>query len=184
MLCSCAQTGLLLPAQLLWGLSPLLLWAWPGWGCSSKMVEPRWRGSGREAIYLCKGPLCSLLPRGLECPEIPRFPASGLSVLSCPFKTSRKHSPNQNNNSNNEREKKKKEKMRDFLCPQAPVSGTCSLVLLPCFLSIGVSVPLRLPKSTCQKKKKNCSRFFPSAGIQGEGHSGPAGPVLVSYLLR
>ena len=90
---SCVQTGLLLPAQLLWSLSLLLLWAWPGWGCSSKVLEPRWRGSGWKAIYLCKGPLCSLLPRGLECPVIPRFPASGLSVLSCPFKTSKKHSP-------------------------------------------------------------------------------------------
>ena len=44
--------------------------------------------------------------------------------------------------------------MHDFLCPQALVSGTHSLVLLACFPSIGVPVPLRLPKSTRQKKKK------------------------------
>ena len=124
------------------------------------MVEPHWGGSGWEAIYLSNGPLCSLLPRGLGCPEIPRFPASGLSVLSCPFKTSKKHSPNQNNNSNNERGKKTKEKMCTFLCPQAPVSGTCSPVLLPCFPSIGVPVPLRLPKSSCQKKREKRAIFF------------------------
>ena len=70
-------------------------------------VEQR-NGSGQEAIYVRKGSLCSLLPRGLECPEISRFPVSGLSVLSCPFKTSKKHSPNQNNNSNNERGNRKK----------------------------------------------------------------------------
>ena len=97
---SCAQTGLLLPARLLCNLSLLFLWVWPGWGCSSKMVEPPWRGSGQEAIYLCNGPLCSLLPMGLECPEIPRFPASGLSVPPCPFKTSKKHSPKQNTKTN------------------------------------------------------------------------------------
>ena len=139
MLGSCAQTGLLLPAQLLWGLSPLLLWAWSGWGCSSKMVEPLWRGSGWEAIYLRKGPLCFLLPRGLEYPEIPRFPASGLSDLSCPFKTSKKHSPNQNNNSNNERgnrKKKKGENKRFFFFffflssgagPRHPLTGPAAL---------------------------------------------------------
>ena len=94
---SCVQTGLLLPARLLWSLSPLLQWVCLALGCCSDMVKPRWRGSGREAIYLCKGPLCSLVPRGLECPEIPRFPASGLSVLPCPFKTSKMHPPKQKN---------------------------------------------------------------------------------------
>ena len=93
MLGSCAQTGLVIPAWLPWSLSPLLQWAWPGSGCCSKIVEPHWRGSGWEAICLHEGPLCSLLSRVLECPEIPRFPASGLSVLPCPFKTSKKHSP-------------------------------------------------------------------------------------------
>ena len=44
--------------------------------------------------------------------------------------------------------------MHDFLCPQVLVSGTCSPVLLPCFPSIGVPVPLWLPKSTHQQKKK------------------------------
>ena len=48
--------------------------------------------------------------------------------------------------------------MYDFLYPQAPVSGTRSPVLLPCFPSIGVPVPLRLPKSTFQKKIH--SHFF------------------------
>ena len=67
---------------------------------------------GREAIYVHKAPLCSLLPRGLECPEIPRFPASGLSDLSCPFKTSKKHSPIQNNNNNERGNRKKKKKKK------------------------------------------------------------------------
>ena len=50
--------------------------------------------------------------------------------------------------------------MHNFLCPQVPVSGTCSLVLLPCFPSIGVSVPLRLPKSTRQIKREKYAIFF------------------------
>ena len=50
--------------------------------------------------------------------------------------------------------------MPKFLCPQAPVSGTRSPVLLPCF-PIGVPFPLSLPKSTRpEKKNKCCSSFF------------------------
>ena len=39
-----------------------------------------------------------------------------------------------------------------FFCSPAPASNTCSPVLLPCFPSVGVPVPLRLPKSTHHNK--------------------------------
>ena len=73
-------------------------------------------------------------------------------------------------------------KTHDILCPQAPVPGTRSPVLLLCLPSTGVPVPLRLPKSTHQKKNRSC--FFPPSWSWREGHSGPAGPGLVSYPLR
>ena len=45
-----------------------------------------------------------------------------------------------------------------------PASGLCSPVFLPCFPSIGVPIPLRLPKSarqnkTAKKQKKMVARF-------------------------
>ena len=92
----------------------------------------------------------------------------------------------------NTRRKKKRGKMRDFLRPQAPVSGTrppvpqgktrdilcphvlvpgtCSPVPPPCLPSSGVPVPLRIPKSTSQKKPL----WFLSTRLE------PGGGALVS----
>ena len=69
------------------------------------------------------------------------------------------------------KKKKKKEKMRHFLCPQALVPGTRSPVLLLCLPSTGVPVPLRLPKSTCQKEKKKVEKCAISSVLRCRSQS-------------
>ena len=59
-------------------------------------------------------------------------------------------------------------KTPDNLCPQAPVPGTRSPVPLPCLPSNGISVSLRLPKSTRQKRKTTPVSFHPP-GAGGRG---------------
>ena len=76
--------------------------------------------------------------------------------------------------------------MRDFLRPQAPVSGTCRPVPPPCLPGIEVPVPLRLPKSTRQKKGKNAIFPVPRCRSQAPAHQSccPVSLVLGSLSLQ
>ena len=124
-----------------------------------------------------------------------RHPLTSLAALfhwywgPCPFKASKNHSP----------KRKRKGKSAQFSSSSgaglrhpptgpvgrntryslssAPVPGTRSLVPPPCLPCNGVSVRLRLPKSTHQKKKTAPISFHPP-GARGRGARVPPGRGL------
>ena len=122
---------------------------------------------------------------------LPCFPSIGVPIpLRLPKST-------RQNKTTTKKKKKKKEKRKKgghscFFCSLAPVSDTHSPVLLPCFPSIGVPVPFRLPKSThlnkttTTKKKKMAARFsFVLRGwLPVPAHHSCCPVSLVSRALR